>query len=64
MDTFLDRLKDEMNKLDEKIDKLDTFIMSDKFKELSQIQQVLLNVQVSAMETYWKCLAERLENIN
>lgn len=64
METFLDRLINEKNDLQIKFNKLNSFMLSDKFNELDINNQSLLNIQVSAMETYLKCLLERINIIN
>lgn len=64
METLLDRLINEKNDLQIKFNKLNSFMVSDKFYELDITNQSLLNIQVSAMETYLKCLLERINIIN
>lgn len=58
--TFKDRLLIEKQQVDERLEKLGEFLKGDKFKSIDTIQQSLLNVQHSAMETYSRCLAERI----
>ncbi len=60
MDEFMKRLINEREELEEKLNKLDIFIGSEKFDSIDQIQQTLLKIQSSAMETYYKCLDQRI----
>lgn len=61
MSTFKERLLEEKAQLDEKGNKLETFIKSDKFESVSKIQRTLLKIQLQAMVTYGQCLMERIE---
>jgi len=61
MSTFKERLIDEQIQLNDKIEKLSSFILSDNFKKVDSIQQTLLNIQLSSMKTYSQCLKERLD---
>ena len=60
MSTFKERLTIEKAELSEKLEKLRTFIASEKFQEIDNVQMTLLNIQVKAMETYSQCLLERI----
>jgi transcription termination factor NusB len=60
MNDFINRLIDEKQQLDEKIEKLNSFIRSENFKSIEMVQQSLLQVQLLSMETYSQCLTERL----
>lgn len=60
MGTFIERLEDEKRQLDERIQKLSSFLSSDKVNEIDRIQVTLLNVQIKTMEAYSQCLLERL----
>lgn len=60
-DTFLERLMLEAEELAEKQDKLNTFIGSDKFKELGWEHQRLLEAQFGAMLSYLTILKVRIE---
>ena len=60
METFKERLKTEKKELSEKLEKLRTFIESEGFKEIDDVQMTLLNIQLKAMETYSQCLLERI----
>lgn len=61
MESFIDRLKTEKNDLITKIEKLESFIVSDKFFDIDEVQQSLLSVQLTSMKTYYVCLAERIK---
>lgn len=63
MSDFKDRLIEEQAQLEEKLDKLNTFLMSDKVKGVDDVQKALLQVQATAMNTYNQCLKERLERL-
>lgn len=60
MSDFKQRLIEEKKELNEKTDKLRSFIASEKFKEIDAVQMTLLNVQLKAMETYSQILFERI----
>lgn len=62
-DTFLTRLKKEEEELSVKMDKLDTFMCSEKFNNIPDIQKSLLTVQYMAMDTYKMCLLERINKL-
>jgi hypothetical protein len=61
MSDFKERLVEEQAQLEEKLNKLDAFLMSDKVKAVDDVQKALLQVQSTAMNTYSQCLKERLE---
>ena len=63
MSDFKERLIEEQTQLTEKLDKLDTFLLSEKVKEIDDVQKALLQVQATAMNTYLQCLKERLERL-
>jgi hypothetical protein len=58
------KLIEEKKELNEKIDKLKSFIDSDKFTEIDPVQMTLLNIQIKAMYTYSQCLLERIARLN
>lgn len=60
MPSFIDRLLEEKAGLDQKIEKLSTFLVSEKAQEIDSIQLTLLNIQQHAMLTYSQCLLERI----
>jgi hypothetical protein len=59
--TFLDRLKVEKNELLDKVTKLAMFLNSDKVKDLSDANELLLKQQLEAMNTYLNILIIRTE---
>ena len=63
MESFKIRLLDEQAQLEEKLNKLDDFLMSDKIDNINDIQKALLKVQATAMNTYLQCLQERIERL-
>lgn len=63
MSDFRSRLLDERIDLEEKLDKLDAFLVSDAAEEIDEIQNALLHVQATAMNTYLQCLKERLDRL-
>lgn len=60
MSDFKTRLLEEKQQLDDKIEKLNSFLDSDKVGEIDVVQLTLLNVQVKAMKTYSQILLERI----
>lgn len=63
MSDFKTRLIDEAAQLEEKLDKLDDFLESDKVNDVADVQKGLLHVQAIAMNTYLQCLKERIERL-
>ena len=61
MSDFKTRLETEKVELEEKLDKLDAFLVSEKVKDIDDVQKALLQVQATAMNTYLQCLKERIE---
>ncbi len=61
---FKTRLKDEHAQLEEKFNKLKSFVESSKFYELDRHSRSLLSIQLMAMKTYLTCLDERIELFN
>jgi len=64
MSTFLERLNEEANDLAGKMLKLGDFIGSENFGNIDGVQQILLQVQIKAMDTYLQCLRERLYQLS
>lgn len=60
MSNFKDRLLEEKKELDDRKLKLALFLDGDKVLEINPIQADLLNMQLSAMETYSKILHLRI----
>ena len=63
MNDFKTRLIDEKNQLEEKLNKLDSFLVSEKVNSVDDVQKALLQVQATAMNTYLQCLKERIERL-
>ena len=63
MSDFKTRLETEKSDLEEKLNKLDAFLMSEKVNGVDDVQKALLQVQATAMNTYLQCLKERLERL-
>lgn len=60
-DSFADRMKLELDELDDRIWKLEKFIESDAFKSLEETDRNLLNEQLEAMHSYLGALSCRME---
>lgn len=60
-ETFTDRLKIEMDDLEEKSEKLEDFLTSSKSEGLDQMQRNLLGVQLSAMIAHYGTVRTRYE---
>ena len=63
MSDFKTRLETEKVELEEMLDKLDAFLVSEKVKGIDDVQKALLQVQATAMNTYLQCLKERIERL-
>ena len=63
MSDFKTRLVEEQAQLEEKLNKLDAFLMSEKVNSVDDVQKALLQVQATAMNTYLQCLKERIERL-
>ena len=61
--TFKTRLQTEEAELLVKMENLNAFRLTDKFKELEIVQQELLHIQFAAMMTYINCLTARIATI-
>ena len=62
-DNFKTRLLKEEKQARERLEKLQPFILSEKFKELDPVEARLLLIQFPAMSTYHQVLVARLELI-
>lgn len=60
MAEFIERIKQEKSDLDDKLEKLEKFLGSDKSLELTKDEKVLLSEQHKLMLLYSKCLQKRL----
>lgn len=56
---FKDRLKNEMIDLEEKIKKLEDFLVNDKAVDIDPIQVGLMITQLSSMQSYYSTLKTR-----
>ena len=63
MSDFKTRLETEKSELEEKLNKLDSFLMSKKVNSVDDVQKAILQVQATAMNTYLQCLKERIERL-
>lgn len=63
MNDFKTRLETEKTELEERLSRLDSFLISEKVKSIDDVQKALLQVQATAMNTYLQCLKERLERL-
>ncbi len=61
MSTFLERLRQEEKELASKAIKLQEFMETDAFEELSEGNQYLLDKQLEAMTEYINILGTRIE---
>lgn len=61
MSDFKERLNVEFKELNEKIEKLNTFLRSDVINTIEENQRHLLSIQLASMETYLQCLDSRLQ---
>lgn len=64
METFKDRLRVEYEELSDKIEKLESFLKSDVYREIEKEQQILLRSQCAVMIQYRDILKKRLELLN
>jgi len=63
MSDFKTRLETEKVELEEKLNKLDAFLVSEKVKDVDDVQKALLQVQATAMNIYLQCLKGRIERL-
>ena len=63
MGDFKDRLIAEKSELEERLNKLDSFLLSEKLSAVEDVQKALLRVQATAMNSYLQCLKERIERL-
>lgn len=62
--TFYDRLLSEKVELDQKREKLNSFLEGEKAKDIDVRQLSLLNIQTQIMQAYSQVLLERLALIS
>jgi len=61
MSSVKERLQVEYSDLGNKIELLENFIGSEKFENVSPVQQTLLIIQLDAMKTYRQVLSHRIQ---
>ncbi len=64
MSDFKSRLLEEKAQLDDRTTKLGLFLDGDKILQVDPVQQSLLGLQYLAMQTYQRCLLERIHWLN
>ena len=62
MKDFQERVVLEKKELDEKIEKLDQFVMSDKYRGVSSLEKNMLGRQWNLMTLYSELLGKRIRN--
>lgn len=60
MNTFKNRLLSEKQELDEKREKLSAFLNTEAFTKIDEVQQLLLPLQLDAMNLYSTILGDRI----
>ena len=60
MDTYIDRLYQERSELRDRISKLEDFLLGDT-SPVSAVQLTIMDIQRSAMKTYYDCLESRID---
>jgi len=61
MQAYQERVIEEKQQLDEKIEKLQTFVGTEAMSTVSAVQGSLLRSQLSVMEAYSTILGERIK---
>ena len=61
MNEYIERMKQELLELETKLLALQTFLITDTFKQLGQIDQGLMRNQADLMTEYSVVLARRIE---
>ena len=64
MESWQQRVIDEEKELSIKIKKLDSFVTTDSFENLSSLNKELLVIQLFAMKHYDAILNKRISNFN
>lgn len=60
---FKTRLADEAAQLNTKIEALDAFIQTKNFYAIDEFGRTMLNIQLTAMQTYCECLSARISHL-
>ena len=63
-ETYIDRMEDELEDLTNKVLRLDTFMKTEAYENLTMAEKILMTDQLRAMERYRDCLCDRLKNNN
>lgn len=63
-ETYIDRMEDELEDLSNKVLRLDTFMKTEAYENLTMAEKILMTDQLRAMERYRDCLCDRLKNNN
>lgn len=63
-DTFVDRLRIEMEDLHKRFVSLHDFMLTQKYRELSDVEQTMIVRQFTAMDDYYEALENRLDYYN
>lgn len=61
MQKFVKKMVDDKSDIDDKIKKLEAFMLTPTYTELSQKEKKLIREQDDAMNLYSKALGERIE---
>lgn len=64
MEAFVERMIVEKNELQDKVTKLENFVIGEKFKELKGLEQVYLKEQLKFMKGYLGVLRQRINFYN
>lgn len=64
MQKFVKKMVDEKSDIDDKIKKLEAFMLTPTYTELSQKEKKLIREQDDAMNIYSRALGERIELYN
>lgn len=60
---FKERLNEERIELQDKVEKLESFLQTEKANEVGEFQLTMLNIQLSSMFCYLQCLTARIEQL-
>lgn len=63
-ETYIDRMEEELEDLTNKVLRLDTFMKTEAYENLTMAEKILMTDQLRAMERYRDCLCDRLKNNN
>ena len=60
-ESYIDRMEDELEDLTNKVLRLDTFMRTEAYENLTMDEKNLMTDQLKAMERYRDCLCDRLK---